>query len=128
MVRNFHSGDTVRRPRLAALGNPTPHSASARCGAILRHISGTYRQTGSRADRSTNPACKTPVAYSTRCSPPPKASNRGGTISVSAPRKGVVQLTKLDAGASETTMFPGGDTGRATVDVAWAVSFEPVGG
>jgi hypothetical protein len=147
---------------------------SVALGALLRNISGTYLQTGSRADRSTNPACKNPVSYSTRCSPPRKTANRGGTMSVAAPRKGVIQLGKLrlairlpralsaceprsvaqlptraevasaralakdifdpgaravelDAGASETTTFSGGDTGQATVDVSWTVSFEPVG-
>jgi hypothetical protein len=142
-------------------------------GALLRRISGAYVQTGSRADRSTNPACQKPVAYSTRCSPPRRAASRGGTMSVSAPRKGVIRLAKLrlpirlpralsaceprdvaelptrvevasaradardvfdpkartvefDAAASETTTFAGGDTGKATVDVSWTVSFEPV--
>ena len=143
-------------------------------GAMLRHISGTYVQRGTRADRSTNPACPTPVAYSTRCSPPRRTAGRGGTISVSAPRKGVLELAKLrlpirlpralsacesravaalptrvelvtvkagakdvfdaqarevefGAGAVETTSFSGGDTGSATVDVDWTVSFETVG-
>jgi hypothetical protein len=143
-------------------------------GALLRNISGTYVQTGSRADRSLAADCPKPVAYSTRCSPPRKAANRGGTVSVSAPRKGVVQLGKLrlqmrlpralsaceprevaalptrvevasaravapdvfdatartvelDASASETTTFSGGDSGRASVNVSWTVSFEPVG-
>jgi hypothetical protein len=173
--RNFRGTETFtfrsRRPTRVLIR--TKADGTLALGAILRHIAGTYRQTGSRADRSTNPACKTPVAYSTRCSPPPNASNRGGTISVSAPRKGVIQLAKLrlairlpralsaceprsvaqlptraevasaragtkdvfdlraravelDAGASETTTFSGGDTGRATVDVSWTVSFEPV--
>jgi hypothetical protein len=114
------------------------------------------------------------VSYSTRCTPPRRTANRGGTVSVSAPRKGVIQLAKLrlairlpralsacepravaqlptrpevasaragavdifdpkaravefEAGASETTTFSGGDTGRATVNVKWTVSFEPVG-
>jgi hypothetical protein len=149
--------------------------ASLALGAILRNISGAYVQTGSRVDRSLNTACKNPVSYSTRCSPPKRVANRGGTMSVSAPRKGVIQLAKLrlpirlpralsacepravaalptrvevasaragakdvfdpkaravelDAGASETTTFSGGDTGHATVDVSWTVSFEPVGG
>ena len=144
-------------------------------GALLRSISGTYIQAGRRSDRSTDPACETPVSYSTRCSPPRKAATSGGTVSVSAPRKGVIRLSKLrlqirlpqalsacepravatlptrvevasaralakdifdaqaravelDAGASETTAFSGGDTGRATVNVDWTVSFEPVGG
>lgn len=143
-------------------------------GALLRNISGTYVQAGKRSDRSTDPTCKTPVAYSTRCSPPRKVANRGGTVSVRAPRKGVIELAKLrlqirlpralsaceprgvaelptrvevararavakdifdpqaravefDAGASETTTFSGGDTGEATVNVDWTVSFEPVG-
>jgi hypothetical protein len=145
-------------------------------GAMLRHISGTYVQTGTRADRSTAgpPECATPVAYSTRCSPPGRSATSGGTMSISAPRKGVVKLAKLrlqirlpralsacepravaglpthvelasvkagakdvfdeqaraiefDAGALETTTFSGGDSGRATVDVDWSVSFEPVG-
>lgn len=144
-------------------------------GALLRNISGTYVQTGTRSDRSTNPACKTPVAYSARCSPPRKVATRGGTISVSASSKGVIQLAKLrlqirlpralsvceprevaelptraevasaralakdvfdakaravefDAGATETTTFSGGDSGKATVNVNWTVSFEPVSG
>jgi hypothetical protein len=143
--------------------------------AMLGNISGTYVQTGTRSDRSLSAACPNPVAYSTRCSPPRKVANRGGTMSVSAPRKGVIRLAKLrlalrlpralsacepravatlptraevasaraaakdifdpkartvelDAGASETTTFSGGDTGRATVAVSWTVSFEPVGG
>jgi hypothetical protein len=144
-------------------------------GALLRNLSGTYTQTGRRVDRSLNEACTNPVAYSTRCSPPRRVAKQGGTISVSAPRKGVIQLAKLrlpirlpralsacepravaalptraevasarggavdifdpkaravdlDAGASEATAFSGGDTGRATVDVSWTVSFEHVGG
>lgn len=148
--------------------------ASLILGALLRNISGTYVQTGTRADRSLNAACKNPVSYSTRCSPPRKVANRGGTVSVSAPRKGTIQLSKLrlairlpralsvcepravatlatraevataradaddifdpkaravdlDAGASVTTNFSGSDTGRATVDVDWTVSFARVG-
>jgi hypothetical protein len=140
---------------------------------MLGRISGMYHETGSRADRSTNPACTTPVSSKTRCSPPPKTASSGGTISVSARRKGVIQLGKLrlpirlpravsaceprsvaqlptrvevaiaradekdifdpraravelDASASETTTFSGGDTGQATVNVSWTVSFEPV--
>jgi hypothetical protein len=143
-------------------------------GARLRNISGTYIQTGTRSDRSTV-ACGTPVRYSTRCSPPRKVANRGGTSSVSAPRRNVIQLAKLrlqlrlpralssceprgvaelptrvevasaragaedvfdakaravefEAGAGETTTFSGGDSGRATVDVSWTVSFERVSG
>jgi hypothetical protein len=34
---------------------------------------------------------------------------------------------RVETGATETTTFSGGDTGRATVDVSWTVSFEPVG-
>ena len=64
-------------------------------GALLRHISGTYKQTGTRNDRSTAAECRNPVAYSTRCAPPRKASDSGGTISISAPRSGVIQLGKL---------------------------------
>ena len=144
-------------------------------GALLRNISGTYVQSGTRADRSLNAACPNPVAYSTRCTPPRKTADRGGTISVSAPRKGLIRLAKLrlairlpralsacepravaalptradvasaradagdvfdpkaravdlEAGASETTTFSGGDTGRATVDASWTVSFKPVAG
>ena len=144
-------------------------------GAILRHLAGTYRQTGTRSDRSTSSACPTPVSYSTRCRPPRRAVNSGGTIGVSAPRKGTVRLAKLrlpirlpralsacepkavanlptrteiaaarvsaadvfdkqaravefETGASETSTFSGGDTGRAVVDVSWTVSFEPVTG
>ena len=143
-------------------------------GAVLRNISGTYVQTGTRAARSLNAACPNPVAYSTRCTPPRMTANRGGTVSITAPRKGLIRLAKLrlsirlpraltacepravaalptraelasaranagdvfdpkaravdlDAGASETTAFSGGDTGRATVDVNWTVSFERVG-
>jgi hypothetical protein len=144
-------------------------------GALLRNISGTYLQTGTRADRSLAAACPNPVSYSTRCTPPRMTANRGGTVSISAPRKGLIRLSKLrlairlpralsaceprgvatlatraevasaravardvfdpkaravefDAGASETTTFSGGDTGRATVDVSWTISFEPVAG
>jgi hypothetical protein len=143
-------------------------------GALLRAISGTYVQTGSRADRSTASECTRPVVYSTRCKPPRRTANHGGTLSVSAPRKGVIQLAKLrlqirlpralsvcepravatlptrvevasaradaedvfdakarevefDAGASETTTFSGGDSGRASVNVSWTVAFQPVG-
>ena len=142
-------------------------------GAVLRNISGTYVQRGTRADRSLNAACPKPVAYSTRCTPPRMTANRGGTVSVSAPRKDLIRLAKLrlsirlpralsacepravatlptraeaasaranagdvfdpraravdlDASASETTTFSGGETGRATVDARWTVSFEPV--
>ena len=142
-------------------------------GAVLRNISGTYVQRGTRADRSLNAACPKPVAYSSRCTPPRMTANRGGTVSVSAPRKDLIRLAKLrlsirlpralsacepravatlptraeaasaranagdvfdpraravdlDASASETTTFSGGETGRATVDVSWTVSFEPV--
>lgn len=142
-------------------------------GALLRNISGTYAQTGTRSERSTNPACPTPVRYSTRCSPPGRSATEGGTMSVASPRKGVLRLAKLrlpirlpralsaceprevaelptraevasaraqakdvfdakaravefDAAASETTTFSGGDTGTATVNVSWTVSFEPV--
>lgn len=142
-------------------------------GALLRNIAGAYAQTGTRRDRSTNTTCRNPVAYSTRCAPPRKSAARGGTISVSAPRKGVIQLAKLrlpirlpralsaceprevaqlptraevasaralapdifdgkaravelDSGATETTTFSGGDSGRAIVNVSWTVSFEPV--
>jgi hypothetical protein len=144
-------------------------------GALLRQIAGTYRQTGTRSDRSTSSDCRTPIAYSTRCTPPRRAATKAGTVSVSSPRKGVVRLSKLrlairlpraltaceprpvaelptrveiaharvtaadvfdeqaravefDTGASETTAFTGGDSGRAVVDVSWAVSFEPVAG
>jgi hypothetical protein len=38
------------------------------------------------------------------------------------------RTVEFDAGASETTTFSGGDTGRATVDVSWTISFEPVAG
>lgn len=64
-------------------------------GAMLRHIAGTYRQTGTRSDRSTSTDCPVPVSYSTRCRPPGRAVDSGGTISVSAPRKGIVRLSKL---------------------------------
>jgi hypothetical protein len=37
------------------------------------------------------------------------------------------RAVELETGATETTTFSGGDTGRATVDVTWTVSFEPVG-
>jgi hypothetical protein len=142
-------------------------------GAILRNIAGTYAQSGTRADRSTNTECRNPVAYSTQCKPPRRSTPEGGTISVSAPRKGVIQLSKLrlpirlpravstceprevaklptraegararalasdvfdakarvvdlDAGATEETIFSGGDSGRAVLNVSWTVSFEPV--
>jgi hypothetical protein len=147
---------------------------SVALGAVLRHISGSYRQTGTRSDRSTNPGCKTPVSASTRCSLPRRVATSGGTMSVASPRRGVIQLRKLrlpirlphalsacepqavaalptraevataragaadlfdakaravelDAGASETTTFSGGDSGNATVNVSWTVSFEPAG-
>jgi hypothetical protein len=147
--------------------------ASLVLGAMLRNLSGTYVQAGSRADRSLNPACPQPVAHSTKCTPPRLVARRGGTMSMSAPRKGVIRLEKLrlpfrlpraltacepravavlptrvelasvraragdvfdpkaravelETGATETTTFSGGDTGRATVDVSWTVSFEPV--
>jgi hypothetical protein len=64
-------------------------------GALLRHIAGTYRQTGTRSDRSTRSDCPAPVSYSTRCRPPARAVGSGGTIGVSAPRKGIVRLSKL---------------------------------
>ena len=161
-----------RRPT-RALVRSRPDGSLA-LGALLRNISGTYVQIGSRADRSIAADCPKPVVYSTRCSPPRKTANRGGTVSVSAPRRGVVALAKLrlqmrlpralsaceprevatlptrvevasaragaidvfdaearavefDASASETTTFSGGDSGRATVNVSWTVSFEPVG-
>jgi hypothetical protein len=175
--RTFRGRETFtfrsRRPTRVLVR--TRADASLALGAMLRNISGTYVQTGSRTDRSLNPACKNPVSYSTRCSPPKRVANSGGTISVSAPRRNVIQLAKLrlairqpralsacepravaalptrvevasaragaddvfdpkaravelDAGASETTTFSGGDTGSATVDASWTVSFEPVGG
>jgi hypothetical protein len=161
-----------RRPTRVMVRSRT--NGSVALGSLLRAISGTYVQTGIRTDRSLAAACPKPVAYSTSCKPPRKTANRGGTLSVSAPRKGVIQLAKLrlqirlpralsacepqavatlptrvevasaragakdvfdanartvefDAGASETTTFSGGDSGRATVDVSWTVSFEPVG-
>lgn len=165
----FHS----RRPTRVLVR--TRADGSVVLGALLRNISGTFVQSGSRADRSLSASCKNPISYSTRCSPPKRVADRGGTISVSAARKGVIQLKKLrlamrlpralsaceprgvaalptrvevastraletdvfdrkaravdlDAAASETTTFSGGDTGQATVDVTWTVSFEPVGG
>jgi hypothetical protein len=175
--RNYRGTETFtfrsRRPTRVLIRSRA--DGSVVLGALLRNISGTYVQAGRRSDRSTDPACKTPVSYSTRCSPPRKAANSGGTVGVSAPRKGVIQLSKLrlqirlpralsacepravatlptrvevasaralakdifdpqaravelDAGASETTAFSGGDTGQATVNVDWTVSFEPVGG
>ena len=36
------------------------------------------------------------------------------------------RAVELDAGASEATTFSGGDSGNATVNVSWTVSFEPV--
>ena len=56
-------------------------------GALLRHLAGTYRQTGTRSDRSTSPECPTPVSYSTRCAPPRRTVSTGGAISVSSPAK-----------------------------------------
>ncbi len=153
----------------------TRADGSLALGAMLKHISGSYLQTGTRSDRSTRAPCTTPVSYSTRCRPPRKVAGKGGTISVTAPKKGVLQLGKLrlairlpravsacepravaqlpttveaasaragaddvfdkqaravefDTGASETTTFSGGDSGRAIVDVTWTVSFEPVAG
>ncbi len=38
------------------------------------------------------------------------------------------RAVEFDAGASETTTFSGGDSGNATVNVSWTVSFEPVSG
>ena len=165
---------TFRSRRPTRVFVRTGADGSVVLGALLRNISGTFVQTGTRADRSMS-ACDKPVSYSTRCAPPKRVANKGGTISVSAPRKGVIQLRKLrlamrlpralsaceprgvaalptrvevasaralekdvfdpnaravdlDAGASESTTFSGGDSGRATVDVSWTVSFEPVGG
>jgi hypothetical protein len=175
-VRRTYRGSetfTFRSSRPTRVLVRSKADGSVLLGAMLRNIAGTYVQTGSRADRSTNAACKAPVSYSTRCSPPRKAASRRGTLSLSAPRKGVIQLAKLrlpirlpralsaceprsvaalptrvevasaragakdvfdakaravelDAGASETTTFSGGDTGQATVNVSWTVSFEPV--
>jgi hypothetical protein len=166
---------TFRSRRPARVLVRTRADGSVVLGALLRNISGTFVQSGSRADRSLSASCDKPVSYSTRCSPPKRLANRGGTISVAAPRKGVIQLRKLrlamrlpralsacepravaslptrvevasarglakdvfdpkaravelDAAASESTSFSAGDTGQATVDVAWTVSFEPVGG
>jgi hypothetical protein len=53
------------------------------------------------------------------------ARARAGAEDVFDPKARAVEL---DAGASETTTFSGGDTGNATVDVRWTVSFEPVAG
>ena len=38
------------------------------------------------------------------------------------------RAVEFETGASETSTFSGGDTGRAVVDVSWTVSFEPVTG
>jgi hypothetical protein len=144
-------------------------------GALLRHIAGTYKQTGTRGDRSTSSDCPAPVSYSTRCRPPAGAVRSGGTISVSAQRDGIVRLSKLrlpirlpralsacepravanlptraeiaaarvrpadvfgeearavefETGASETSTFSGGDSGRSVVEVSWTVAFEHVAG
>ncbi|HKH32230.1 MAG TPA: hypothetical protein VKA45_14390 [Gaiellaceae bacterium] len=174
--RSFRGRETFtfrsRRPTRVLVRSRS--DASLVFGAVLRNISGTYVQTGTRAARSLNAACPNPVTYSTRCTPPRMIANRGGTVSITAPRKGLIRLAKLrlsirvpraltacepravaalptraelasaranagdvfdpkaravdlDAGASETTVFSGGDTGRATVDVSWTVSFERVG-
>jgi hypothetical protein len=174
--RTFRGRETFtfrsRRPTRVLVR--TRADASLALGAMLRNISGTYVQTGSRNDRSLNTTCKNPISYSTRCAPPKRVANRGGTMSVSAPRRNVIQLAKLrlpirlpralsacepravaalpprvelasarggakdvfdpkaravelDAGAFERTTFSGGDSGSATVDVEWTVSFEPVG-
>jgi hypothetical protein len=175
--RNYRGSETFtfrsRRPtRILVRSRPDGRLV---LGAMLRNIAGTYVQTGSRADRSMSADCPTPVAYSTRCSPPRKTANRGGTLSVAAPRRRVIRLAKLrlpirlpralsacepravaalptrvevasaradaddvfdvkarevelDAGANEVTTFSGGDTGRATVNVSWTVSFEAVSG
>jgi hypothetical protein len=37
------------------------------------------------------------------------------------------RVVELDAAARETTTFSGGDSGTATVNVTWTVSFEPLG-
>jgi hypothetical protein len=175
--RTFRGRETFtfrsRRPTRVLVR--TRADGSVVLGALLRNISGSFVQTGTRADRSLSATCDKPVFYSTRCAPPKRVANRGGTIGLSAPRKGVIQLRKLrlamrlpralsaceprgvaalptrvevasaqalakdvfdpkaravdlDAGASESTTFSGGDTGQATVDVAWTVSFERVGG
>jgi hypothetical protein len=176
-VRRKYAGRetfTFRSTRPTRILIRTRANGSLALGALLKHISGSYLQTGTRNDRSTSPTCRTPVSYSTRCKPPRKVANKGGTISVTAPKKGIVQLAKLrlairlpralsaceprevaqlptkvevasaragaadvfdelaravefDAGASETTTFSGGDSGRAVVNVTWTVSFEPVG-
>ena len=39
---------------------------------------------------------------------------------------GKARAVELDSGATETTPFSGGDSGRAVVNVSWTVSFEPV--
>jgi hypothetical protein len=166
---------TFRSRRPTRVLVKTRANGSLAVGALVRDVAGTYVQTGRRSDRSLNPGCKSPISYSTRCAPPRRSASSGGTVSISAPRSGVIQLAKLrlpirlpralsacepaqvaalptraevasaravaddlfdsaartvefDAGASETTTFSGGDTGRATVNVNWTVSFEPVGG
>lgn len=174
--RTFRGRETFtfrsRRPTRVLIRSRA--DASLVLGAMLRNISGTYVQSGSRVDRSLSSTCPSPVSYSTTCTPPRMVANRGGTMSVSARRKGVLRLAKLrlalelpralsaceprgvaavstraelataranardvfdqraravelETGATETTTFSGGDTGRATVDVTWTVSFEPVG-
>lgn len=141
-------------------------------GALLRSLSGTHVVTGTRSDRSTAEDCPTPVAYTTRCAPR-RASGAGGTVALTAPRRGVLQLknlrlpirlpraptacqpravfrlpsrvnlararalasdvfdpraraVELEAQATETTTFSGGDSGRAIVTTRWTLTFEPV--
>jgi hypothetical protein len=36
------------------------------------------------------------------------------------------RAVELDATATETTTFSGGDSGRVVLNVSWTVSFEPV--
>lgn len=63
-------------------------------GALLRSLSGTHVETGTRSDRSTAEDCPTPVAYTTRCAPR-RAGRAGGSVALTAPRRGILQLQNL---------------------------------
>jgi hypothetical protein len=141
-------------------------------GALLRSLSGTHVESGTRSERSTAEDCPTPVAYMTRCAPR-RAGSPAGTVALTAPRRGIVQLknlrlpvrlpraptacrpravvrlpmrvtlararahasdvfdpraraVELEAQATETTTFSGGDSGRAMVTTRWTLTFDPV--
>jgi hypothetical protein len=141
-------------------------------GALLRSLSSSHVESGTRSDRSTAEDCPIPVAYTTRCTPR-RANGAGGTVTLTAPRRGILQLrnlrlairlpraptacqpravfrlpfrvtlararalasdvfdpraraVELEAEATETTTFSGGDSGRAMVTTRWTLTFEPV--